>query len=148
MNDRTGVGELLSRTDSSPFLHRGGEGTAVHVMQCLGQLDTGYTGELCETDIDECETATCLNGATCIDQVNNYTCDCTPPFTGPMCEVEFLPCDSAPCQNEGLCVNIEEEETGYQCNCQLGFSGEDCSEGKFNVVLHLIFLCNLFLCRH
>ena len=38
------------------------------------------------TDINECESIPCLNGATCLDGKNNYDCECEPGFTGPNCE--------------------------------------------------------------
>ena len=37
---------------------------------------TGFTGETCDTEIDECESNPCFNGAACEDLVGNYTCHC------------------------------------------------------------------------
>ena len=37
------------------------------------------------TDINECASNPCLNGATCVDQVNRYTCNCVPGYTGTNC---------------------------------------------------------------
>ena len=34
--------------------------------------DPGFTGDLCQTDIDECEGINCLNGGTCTDSINSY----------------------------------------------------------------------------
>ena len=36
----------------------------------------GYSGERCETDVDECASNPCLNGGTCTQGVGNYTCSC------------------------------------------------------------------------
>ena len=37
--------------------------------------------------MNECDLRQpCLNGATCHDHVNNYTCDCAPGFYGRQCE--------------------------------------------------------------
>lgn len=36
----------------------------------------------CEKNIDECASAPCSNNGICIDGVNSYTCQCSPPFTG------------------------------------------------------------------
>jgi len=37
-------------------------------------------------DINECASAPCLNGATCVDEINGYRCDCLPGSTGARCE--------------------------------------------------------------
>ena len=37
-------------------------------------------------DINECSSTDCMNGATCIDDVNAYTCACVAGYTGPHCE--------------------------------------------------------------
>ena len=36
----------------------------------------GFTGEDCETDINECESNPCQHNATCTDQLSNYNCNC------------------------------------------------------------------------
>ena len=43
-------------------------------FSCL--CEPGYTGRLCDTDIDYCLIASCQNGGTCEDGANNYTCHC------------------------------------------------------------------------
>lgn len=37
------------------------------------------------TDTDECVSAPCQNGGTCVDQVNSYRCQCEAGYTGPEC---------------------------------------------------------------
>ena len=39
------------------------------------------------SDIDECASLPCLNGATCIDGVNGYVCLCAPGWTGTDCSI-------------------------------------------------------------
>ena len=41
-------------------------------------------------DIDECVPAPCKNGATCVDLVGGYRCDCVPGYTGSNCETGDL----------------------------------------------------------
>ena len=36
----------------------------------------GYTGKLCDTDIDNCLEFPCKNGGSCTDGINEYKCDC------------------------------------------------------------------------
>ena len=37
----------------------------------------GYTGNLCQSEINECEPNPCQNGATCDDLINAFRCNCT-----------------------------------------------------------------------
>lgn len=38
------------------------------------------------SDIDECGSQPCVNGATCNDEVNAYSCTCLAGYTGGHCE--------------------------------------------------------------
>ena len=49
-------------------------------------------------DIDDCEKAVCLFGASCVDGVNSYICICAAGFTGTSCETGA--CDS-------VCAGLE-----------------------------------------
>ena len=42
------------------------------------------------SDIDNCANNPCENGATCSDQVNNYTCICAAGYMGPNCSSSML----------------------------------------------------------
>ena len=37
-------------------------------------------------DINECEPQPCLNGGTCTDGINSFTCTCAEGWTGDHCE--------------------------------------------------------------
>ena len=37
-------------------------------------------------DINDCVNLTCLNGGSCVDDLNNYTCRCVSGFKGDRCE--------------------------------------------------------------
>ena len=39
------------------------------------------------TDIDDCADQPCLNGGTCSDGVNDYTCVCVDGYTGKNCSI-------------------------------------------------------------
>uniref|UniRef100_A0A8C6SJ93 EGF-like domain-containing protein n=1 Tax=Neogobius melanostomus TaxID=47308 RepID=A0A8C6SJ93_9GOBI len=38
----------------------------------------GYTGPLCEQDVNECGSNPCQNDGTCLDRIGDYTCICMP----------------------------------------------------------------------
>lgn len=53
----------------------------------------GYSGQHCETEIDECQSNPCRNGATCIDGLNSFTCVCLPSYAGKLCEQDTEVCE-------------------------------------------------------
>lgn len=84
----------------------------------------GFTGPKCETNIDDCRGITCLNGGTCIDQVNSFRCHCVPGYVGTYCKEIVDYCLAKPCANGGSCQHITND---YKCICKSGFTGKDCS---------------------
>ena len=36
-------------------------------------------------EINECESSPCLNGASCVDNINRYSCSCLAEYTDPEC---------------------------------------------------------------
>ncbi|CAG9099918.1 unnamed protein product [Plutella xylostella] len=83
----------------------------------------GYTGVQCQTNWDECWSAPCENGGTCIDGIASYNCSCPEGFIGDNCETNFNECESNPCQNNGTCIDMT---NGYLCSCIPGFAGDHC----------------------
>jgi hypothetical protein len=75
------------------------------------------------TDINECSSSPCRNGATCVDGVNSYTCSCVPGYTGVLCQTDINECASAPCQNRGTC---SDRVNGYTCTCPANAVGTNC----------------------
>lgn len=49
----------------------------------------GFTGDQCQTDIDECASNPCMNGATCVDVANAFQCTCVPGYGGKRCEYDI-----------------------------------------------------------
>uniref|UniRef100_H3D7S9 Versican core protein n=1 Tax=Tetraodon nigroviridis TaxID=99883 RepID=H3D7S9_TETNG len=52
----------------------------------------GFTGQRCETEVDECQPNPCLNGATCVDGPGSFSCVCMPSYTGELCEQDTEVC--------------------------------------------------------
>ena len=61
------------------------QGIAPLRLSCLFKLQlTPYFSFVPE--FDECSSSPCLNGGTCTDGINNYTCACRSPFFGSQCQ--------------------------------------------------------------
>ncbi|PSN38460.1 hypothetical protein C0J52_15614 [Blattella germanica] len=55
----------------------------VRVCYCVPD----YHGDRCQYQYDECQLGPrCMNGGTCLDGVDNFTCSCPPNLTGQFCE--------------------------------------------------------------
>ncbi|XP_071510124.1 fibropellin-3-like [Diadema antillarum] len=76
-------------------------------------------------DGDDClsESVPCMNGGTCIDLWQNYTCMCPPGYAGDRCEVDIDECSSSPCMNGATCMD---EINAYSCECLPGYDGPLC----------------------
>ncbi|XP_060554668.1 fibropellin-1-like [Ruditapes philippinarum] len=83
----------------------------------------GYTGKLCQTDINECETNQCQYNSTCVDLVNGFRCSCPAGITGDLCEINIDECANVTCQNEGVCNDYINK---FECKCPMGFNGTYC----------------------
>ncbi|XP_058492981.1 protein crumbs homolog 1-like [Solea solea] len=86
------------------------ESAAGFICQCV----TGFTGDNCSINVDECESAPCQHGGQCQDLVDSYQCVCPDGFTGVHCEVDINECDSNPCQNGATC---KDAVNSYKCHC-------------------------------
>ena len=109
--------------------------------------DTGFKGDSCEINIDDCESSPCQNGAPCTDKIKDYDCDCYLGYSGKNCEIDVNECASVPCQNSGSCYEMSDpanyvdgfeyrhlfpdefsyaNASGYVCVCAHGFEGIEC----------------------
>ena len=49
------------------------------------KIFTSFNNYLCLSDINDCSPDPCENGATCDDEVNDYTCTCMAGYDGKNC---------------------------------------------------------------
>ena len=110
-------------------------------------------------DLDDCVNHNCSNGASCVDGINGYSCNCSVGFSGEHCENSkystkkidmassrqlstsiitfalFLlnySVDLDDCVNHN-CSNGASCIDGinsYSCNCSVGFTGLNCETGR------------------
>uniref|UniRef100_A0AAQ4PW40 Neurogenic locus notch homolog protein 1 n=1 Tax=Gasterosteus aculeatus aculeatus TaxID=481459 RepID=A0AAQ4PW40_GASAC len=83
---------------------------------------TGFTGNVCQIDVDECASTPCKNGAKCTDGPNKYTCECTEGYSGRHCETDVNECYSDPC-HYGTCID---GLASFSCRCRAGYTGRLC----------------------
>ncbi|XP_072045350.1 uncharacterized protein [Amphiura filiformis] len=106
---------------SSPCENGGTCNNGINGYTC--QCALGFTGTVCELNIDECATGPCMNGAICQDGINTFVCQCLQGFTGTLCEQNTNECVSHPCLNGGTC---EDGINVYLCQCVAGYNGTNC----------------------
>ena len=105
------------------------DGRRSYSCDCDG---SGYEGDLCQTDIDECTegTATCdpKGTATCVNSPGGFSCDCKPRYTGDDCDE----CEDGYIRHDGEC-DVDVCRRSYPCNshgiCNPAKNACDCDEG-------------------
>ena len=64
-------------------------------MDAMGNFhctcDLGFTGELCQTNIDDCVGVNCSGNGECFDGVNDFMCECISGYGGPLCSEGWYP---------------------------------------------------------
>lgn len=115
---------IISACNPSPCQH---EGTCLEVdgaATCNCETAPGWQGDLCEVEINECESIPCQNDGLCHDELNGYICECLEGFEGDICEIVLDPCGSGPCFHGGECETLS--PTMYSCHCLAGYHGANC----------------------
>ena len=85
--------------------------------------NTGFTGDFCEEDIDECENEMiCGQFGQCENKNGSYFCDCDGGWSGENCGIQDF-CFENNCNFHGNC-----NPGDGSCVCDGGFFGETCSE--------------------
>ena len=109
-------------------------------VRCIGVAENtdencvclpGFTGLLCEDNIDDCIGVTCSDRGRCVDEDSGYRCECFPGFIGQLCEVNIDDCIGVTCSNNrGKCVDGVQN---FSCNCDPGYTGAICETGQGDI---------------
>uniref|UniRef100_A0A4W5L2S0 Delta-like protein n=1 Tax=Hucho hucho TaxID=62062 RepID=A0A4W5L2S0_9TELE len=99
----------------------------IHGGVRLCSCRSGFTGQRCEININECAGNPCTNGGTCLDRINDYTCACPPGYAGRNCDRSLDECSMRPCLNGGLCTGGGGPgKPPATCICPAGVTGSRC----------------------
>uniref|UniRef100_A0A915ATS3 CRUMBS n=1 Tax=Parascaris univalens TaxID=6257 RepID=A0A915ATS3_PARUN len=85
---------------------------------------TGFAGDLCEENINDCEANSCVHGE-CIDGIAEFRCSCLPGYIGQYCDRKVDYCHPSPCLNGGSCIS---RNSSAVCTCATGFFGARCQQ--------------------
>ncbi|KRY59976.1 Neurogenic locus notch -like protein 3 [Trichinella britovi] len=100
----------------------------------------GFTGDLCEQDIDECINLKIRReSGKCINHKGGYTSICNPGYIGEYCELTDY-CASNPCPENSTCKN---SLNSYSCVCSEKYVGNQClldTENMAATMLHLFIV--------
>ncbi len=108
----------------------------------------GYYDYLCNSEIDECSSNPCRNGAKCVDKIGSFKCECPAGFSGLTCSTPLVnsdaqkklktfnanPCQINPlaCGENGLCYpdyyNSTSYSSNFTCVCLPGYTGASCTQ--------------------
>ena len=108
-----------------------GENASCDETNFTCRCDEGFEGdgETC-TNTDDCANSPCQNGATCVDGVNTFSCDCTGTgYSGTLCDQDIDECASSepdPCVAGATCTNTPGD---YACECAGGKVGDGRTDG-------------------
>ena len=86
---------------------------------------SGYTGPLCEVNINDCIGVNCSGNGECIDGVNAFNCNCFHGYSGNMCKVNIDDCIGVNCSGNGNC---SDKVGSFTCDCDIGYSGALCQD--------------------
>lgn len=131
------VGRLLRYADFALEFHDpGGPYAAFEQWNCSVpiNIDTyscsctpGWTGAVCQIDIDECLSMPCQNSGNCSDGEDIFDCRCPAGWSGELCTVDVDECESSPCSLFSNHSNCSHSIDAYMCNCTAGWQGENCA---------------------
>ncbi|CAG2206870.1 Sushi, nidogen and EGF-like domain-containing protein 1 [Mytilus edulis] len=76
----------LNECDGKVCLHDGTCQDSVGLSTWRCNCLSGFTGKLCETDVNKCRSSPCQHHGSCLNVPNDYQCHCMAGFTGHDCQ--------------------------------------------------------------
>ena len=112
-------------------------------QNCTCECYSGWEGQLCTDEINECDPNPCKNDAPCRDQFNDFYCDCSKvpgQFGGKYCE-EQVTCIQQPCGDGVISCNDESLSTvsNIKCVCNQGWIGDRCEKRSLECTSDMCF---------
>jgi hypothetical protein len=130
-SDQTGAPEACDTNNCeaeeqtcSPFAVCTHISDGVHTCTCTVGYSSVDAGVTC-SDIDECNSSPCANGAECADGVDSFSCACAAGYSGDTCADNIDECSSVPCLNGAACTDAV---AAFSCTCAAGYHGPACGE--------------------
>jgi len=105
--------------DDKPCKH--GNCTGIGSFSC--DCDTGWSGDTCDQDVDECTGEPCMHG-TCVNSIGSFSCTCDTGWSGDTCDQDVDECTGTPCVH-GTCAN---NIGSFSCDCDTGWEGDTCDQ--------------------
>ncbi|KAG1655606.1 Fibropellin-1 [Nymphon striatum] len=94
--------------------------------QAMCYCPAGFTGKICDVDVDECASRPCFNKGECIDKPQGYMCRCQPGYSGLQCQIEESDCKNSSCPQRAMCQNLP-GKGNFDCLCRKGYTGRTCN---------------------
>merc|ERR1719253_1199314 len=96
---------------------------------------SGWTGESCDKDIDDCDKSNCGPNGNCQDSgPNDFTCNCAQGWVGPECRVEDICVTDFAVDNSNPGGASSKGGESFEFTCKEGFSPTsiaDCKDAKW-----------------
>ncbi|XP_029940858.1 protein crumbs homolog 2a [Salarias fasciatus] len=106
--------------DSDPCLNGA---TCLDLFNKFGCVcDSGWEGETCEVDADDCASQPCVHGS-CKDYLAGFECRCQAGYAGTLCDEDLDECEQHPCEHGGTC---QDGPNMFTCTCPRDYSGPRC----------------------
>lgn len=123
------IGQNVEYTCDAGYATSDGNTTFVIECQHCGHFSPVHQ---CR-NVDDCPEHNCGPQGTCVDGVNDYTCDCLPGYEETEVGGEKVcgnppGCDGVGCGGYGSCLDLVE---GYKCQCNPGY--EQIQEGNAKI---------------